>query len=118
MATVRWCRDAGATDASSPLPVLFRRSPRQAGTVRPRLTSKMVWTLKKPKPYGLRDSTPTIPRSSRRRPCPMGTLARRLSHRTRPTGVRAPCPGHTKHTFLAELGAARLKAFEASARPG
>jgi hypothetical protein len=46
------------------------------------------------------------------------TLARRLSHRTRPTGVRAPCPGHTKHTFLAELGAARLKAFEASAGPG
>jgi hypothetical protein len=59
MATVRWCRDAGATDASSPVPVLSRRSPRQAGTVRPRLTSKMVWTLKKPKPYGLRDSTPT-----------------------------------------------------------
>ena len=57
---------SSATDASSPLPVLFRRSPRQAGTVRPRLTSKMVWTLKKPKPYGLRDSTPTIPRSSRR----------------------------------------------------
>ena len=35
-----------------------------------------------------------------------------------PTSVRAPCPGHTKHTFLAELGAARLKAFEASAGPG
>ena len=32
MATVRWCREAVATDASSPLPVLFRRSPRQAGT--------------------------------------------------------------------------------------
>jgi hypothetical protein len=40
---------SSATDASSPLPVLFRRSPRQAGTVRRRLTSKMVWTLKKPK---------------------------------------------------------------------
>ena len=40
---------SSATDASIPLPVLFRRSARQAGTVRPRLTSKMVWTLKKPK---------------------------------------------------------------------
>jgi hypothetical protein len=27
MATIRWCREAVATDASSPLPVLFRRSP-------------------------------------------------------------------------------------------
>jgi hypothetical protein len=44
MAKVRWCREAVATDASSSLPVLFRRSPRQAATVRPRLTSKMVWT--------------------------------------------------------------------------
>jgi len=57
---------SSATDASSPLPVLFRRSPRQAGTVRPRLTSKMVWTLKKPKSCALMDSTPTTPQSSRR----------------------------------------------------
>jgi hypothetical protein len=26
MATVRWCREAVPTDASSPVPVLFRRS--------------------------------------------------------------------------------------------
>ena len=25
MATVRWCRDAGATDASSPVPVLSEK---------------------------------------------------------------------------------------------
>ncbi len=29
MATVRSCREAVATDASSPLPVLFRRSPEE-----------------------------------------------------------------------------------------
>ena len=52
---------SSSTDASSPLPVLFRRSPRQAGTVRPRLTSKMVWTLKKPMPYGLRGLDPDDP---------------------------------------------------------
>jgi hypothetical protein len=66
MATVRWCREAVATDASSPLPVLFRRSPRQAATVTPRLTSETMWTLKKPKPCLLKGSTLMIPRSSRR----------------------------------------------------
>jgi hypothetical protein len=37
----------------------------------------------------------------------MGTLARHLSHRTRPTGVRAPCPGHRKGDEIAELTSAR-----------
>jgi hypothetical protein len=63
---------------------LFRRSPRQAGTVRPRLTSKTVWTCRR-----------TQPRRSRGhrgdRPCPMATLARQLSHRT----AAAPC--RTRH---------------------
>ena len=61
MATVRWCREAVATDASNPLPVLFRRSPRQATTVRPRLTSKMVWTTTHAKHCKPKDSTPTTP---------------------------------------------------------
>ena len=43
---------------------LFRRSPRQAGTVRPRFTSKTVWTLKKPELCGLKGSTLMTPRSS------------------------------------------------------
>ena len=33
----------------------------------------------------------------------MGTLARYLSHRTRPAGVRAPCPGHRVDAEIADL---------------
>jgi hypothetical protein len=36
---------------------LFRRSPRQAGTV----TSKTMWTMKKPKPCGLEGLDPDDP---------------------------------------------------------
>jgi hypothetical protein len=61
MAAVRWCREAVVTDPSSRLPVLFRRSPRQAATVRPRLTSKTMWTMTKPKLCGLKGSTLMTP---------------------------------------------------------
>jgi hypothetical protein len=87
MATVRWCREAGATDASSPLPVLFRRSPRPAGTVRPRLTSKLVWKTTNAKPCKPKDSTPTSRGHRGDRPCPMGTLARNAVARRESSGV-------------------------------
>jgi hypothetical protein len=45
-------------------------------------TSNTVWMTTNAKPSAMRDATPTIPRSSRDRPCPMGTLAQHLSHRT------------------------------------
>ena len=57
----------GAIDAALPLSVARASHVLgQTGTVRPRRTSKTVWTLKKPKRCGLRHSTPTIPRSSLR----------------------------------------------------
>ena len=67
----------------------------EAGTVCQRGTSRAVWTTTNGKHCGLRDSIPTIPRSHcGDRPCPMGTLALHLSHRTRWTAVLALCPGH------------------------
>jgi hypothetical protein len=39
------------------------------------------------------------------RPCPMGTLARYLTQGTRPTGVRAPRPGHRMDIQIADLPA-------------
>ena len=72
---------SSATDASSPLLVLFRRSPRHAGTFRAGLTSKTMWTMKKPKLCGPKGSTLMTPRGHRGdRPCAMGTFARHLSH--------------------------------------
>src|ERR1700759_1693661 len=52
---------------------------------------------------GLDPDDPAVIAASR--PCPMGTLARYLSHRTRTTGVRAPCPGHHKGSEIADYGA-------------
>lgn len=58
-------RAKGAIDATLPLSVARASHVLgQTGTVRPRRTSKTVWT--KPKRCGLRHSTPTIPRSSLR----------------------------------------------------
>src|ERR1700730_6999719 len=45
----------------------------------------------------------------------MGTLARHLSHRNRPTGVRAPCPGHHVDDEIADLPGGR-RDFASSSR--
>jgi hypothetical protein len=55
---------------------------------RPCLTSKTVMDAEEAQAVRDEDSTPMIPRSHGDTPCPMGTLARYLSHRTRATGVR------------------------------
>jgi|HubBroStandDraft_1064217.scaffolds.fasta_scaffold1923211_1 hypothetical protein len=62
MAAVRWCREAVQLSRVAHYSFLFRRPPRHAGTVRPRLPSKMVWTLKRPEPCVAEGLDPDDPR--------------------------------------------------------
>lgn len=59
-----------------------RRTPRLAGTRTASPTSKMVWTLKKPRPCGLKGSIPMTLRLSALRPSAMGIVPTATARRS------------------------------------
>jgi len=65
----------------------FSSNSPEMGAIRLTPLPTLVWMTTNAKPSALRDSTPRTRGNRGDKPCPIGTLARQLGHRTRPTGV-------------------------------